>query len=247
MKNYLHSFFWGTVKDGKMLIDGIQTALNALAPAGIFTGDNLFAFGRNLSFLDDNQFMSAFYNNSYDDIEKSVIWRRYVLCWAARQCLKHDGDFVEAACYKGLTAKMICEYTNFGTTDKNYYLYDLFEHSVEMDHHAMPEHGVHLHEEVKNRFLLYKNVKVIKGCVPDILMEHAPEEISFMHLDLNGAEAELGALNVLFEKVVRGGIIILDDYGWLAYRAQKEAEDPFFEERGYRVLELPTGQGMVIK
>ena len=43
------------------------------------------------------------------------------------------------------------------------------------------------------------------------------------------------------------GIVILDDYGWLVLRSQKDAEDEFFARRGYQVLELPTGQGLVVK
>lgn len=44
-----------------------------------------------------------------------------------------------------------------------------------------------------------------------------------------------------------GAIVILDDYGWAGGLPQKRAEDAFFAERGYQVLELPTGQGLVIK
>ena len=62
------------------------------------------------------------------------------------------------------------------------------------------------------------------------------------------ADAELAALDVLWDRMVPGAILILDDYGWSGYYAeQKFREDVFFEERGYRVVELPTGQGMVIK
>ena len=58
---------------------------------------------------------------------------------------------------------------------------------------------------------------------------------------------QIGALEVLFERLSPGGILILDDYGWRAYRQQKLAEDPWFEARGYRVVPLPTGQGMLAK
>ena len=40
---------------------------------------------------------------------------------------------------------------------------------------------------------------------------------------------------------------MFDDYGWLSYQAQQHAEDAFMAERGHRILELPTGQGLVIK
>lgn len=43
------------------------------------------------------------------------------------------------------------------------------------------------------------------------------------------------------------GAIVLDDYGWSVYREQKLLEDAWFAERGYQGLELPTGQGLVIK
>jgi O-methyltransferase len=54
-------------------------------------------------------------------------------------------------------------------------------------------------------------------------------------------------LEILFERVVAGGLIVLDDYGWLYYRDQKKAHDDFFAAHGLRVMELPTGQGLVLK
>ena len=43
-------------------------------------------------------------------------------------------------------------------------------------------------------------------------------------------------------------MIILDDYEWGGkFRAQKQAEDLWFQERNYRVIPLPTGQGMLVK
>ena len=47
--------------------------------------------------------------------------------------------------------------------------------------------------------------------------------------------------------VVKGGIIILDDYGWINYRSQLAAEKEFLEKKGQKILELPTGQGLIIK
>jgi len=51
----------------------------------------------------------------------------------------------------------------------------------------------------------------------------------------------------LFDCVVPGGIIVFDDYGFYLFRRQKEAEDAFMAARGYHILELPTGQGLVVK
>ena len=43
-----------------------------------------------------------------------------------------------------------------------------------------------------------------------------------------------------------GAAIVLDDYGWRPFRRQKEVADAFFASRGLEVLELPTGQGLVV-
>jgi O-methyltransferase len=83
--------------------------------------------------------------------------------------------------------------------------------------------------------------------VPQILAEVAPEHIAFLHVDMNNAEAERGALETLFERICPGGMIVFDDYGWTNYRDQKDSADEFMQSRGLRVLELPTGQGLVVK
>jgi O-methyltransferase len=75
----------------------------------------------------------------------------------------------------------------------------------------------------------------------------SPARIAYLHIDLNQAAAEIAALEALFDRVSPGGLVILDDYEWAAYRAQKVAEDAWFEARQYRVFPLPTGQGIVIK
>ena len=82
--------------------------------------------------------------------------------------------------------------------------------------------------------------------MPDILSEHAPEKVAFLHLDMNAPLANKGALDLLFDRMSPGAVAVLDDYGWIQYRREKEIADEFFEARGYRILEFPTGQGLVI-
>lgn len=248
MGNYLAKGFYGlTNPDG--FVSGIYQVVNSLAmQEGIYTGDNLFTYNKNLSFLDDEALMKAFNTHVTSDEEKSALWRISTVLWGARNGLRLEGDFVECACYKGTTARVVCDAVKFaGQSTRHYYLYDLFDHDPAMPHHAMQEHSRKLFGEVKARFTDCPNVTVTQGKVPEVLAEVAPEKIAFMHLDLNNAEAEIGALEVLFERMVPGAVLVLDDYGWQAYRAQKLAEDPWFEQRGFRVLELPTGQGLVIK
>lgn len=216
---------------------------------GLFVGDNLITFNKNLSFLDDADLMNSFHEHTETDTEKSTLWRIAVLLWAARQGMMVEGDFVECGCYRGISARILCDVLDFKHhLDRQYYLYDLFEHGEEItSHHAMPAHSSTLVDEVRQRFIDYPNARIIQGCVPDSLHGNMPEKIAFLHIDLNNSVAELGALEVLFERLSPGGILILDDYGWLVYHQQRALEEPWLRKHGYYVLELPTGQGMVIK
>jgi hypothetical protein len=47
--------------------------------------------------------------------------------------------------------------------------------------------------------------------------------------------------------MVSGGIVLLDDYGFVGYEAQHEVADAFSEKMGVSALSLPTGQGILVK
>ena len=83
--------------------------------------------------------------------------------------------------------------------------------------------------------------------MPGSFEKNIPEKLAFVHMDLNSAETEMSLLNLFFDKLVPGGILILDDYGTMGYENQYSQEKEFFNERGYSVVELPTGGGLVIK
>lgn len=244
--NHMNNLFYG-LADRPAFIKGVQHAIDQISdPGGIYAGDNLFAYHRNLGFLEDGALMASAQKNA-TDVERGILWRTSILLWAARNGLHLEGDFVECGCYKGTSAKVLVDALDFGKREKQYFLYDLFEHNAAMPHHAMPAHGSELYDTVVQRFADTPNVRVVRGKVPEVLVENAPDKIAFLHLDLNSAEAEIGALEVLFDRMVPGAALVLDDYGWVYYRAQKLAEDPWLAARGYHVAELPTGQGLVIK
>ncbi len=246
MHNHMTSVFHGVIDHGAFCT-GIQNAINQVRSGGVYAGDNLFTFSRNLSFLDDERLMSAFNEQAETEVEKSALWRYNVLCWAAKRAMAVDGDMVECACYKGVSARIVADYVDLNASNKSFYLYDLFEHDDSMAHHDMPEHGADLYEKVRARFADFQNVIVTKGSVPQILHKVAPEKISFLHLDLNNVDAEIAALEFFWDRITPGGSIVFDDYGWLGYQRQQIAEHNWLGERGYQPLELPTGQGLVIK
>lgn len=217
----------------------------------VYANDNVILLSRTLGFRRDKKLMQAFRSNAKTAQEKSLLLRINTLAWAARQALLVEGDFVECGVWHGFCSSVITDYLDFAKLDRTFYLYDTFEGipaELDSEGHDSPlfrEEG--LYESVVARFAKYPNVRVVKGKVPDTLHVEAPRRIAMMHIDMNSSKAEIAALDVLFERVVSGGIIVFDDYGWMGYRAQQLAEDEWVQARGQHILELPTGQGLLVK
>lgn len=226
-------------------LDGLRASL--ACPEVFFCSDNVITWNKNVSFMQDAGFMAAARRNATSEVEMAILWRTWVLRYFAKLALSRPGDFVEVGAYKGNTAHMILDTTPLTASGKTYWLYDAFERAETDVNHAMPEHGPDLHARVVARFADHPCVQVVKGYVPDSFAEGFPEAIAFAHVDLNQAPAEVAALERILPRLVPGGVLVLDDYGWWGYRAQKAAEDPLLADHGLEALELPTGQGLVIR
>lgn len=242
--NFFTPVFWGT-KDPEIFADLMRIA--AKQTSAYHFADNMFVFQRNNSMFHDEKFVESWKQNILSESDNAIVWRRFILTMAGFHCSHLEGDFVECGAYQGVGAKTVLDYLGGAEFPKTFWLYDIFEHDETMVNHAMPAHGPGLFEEVQARFADYPNVKVLKGLLPEVLAQGSPDKIAYLHLDLNQAPAEIATLDALFDRVVPGGMIILDDYEMLGYRAQKYAEDDWFGQRGYKVFPLPTSQGFVIK
>ena len=103
-----------------------------------------------------------------------------------------------------------------------------------------------VYQQVKETFSAF-NVEVIKGAVPDTLPLCKAEKICYLSIDMNCVEPEIAATEYFWDKVVSGGVIILDDYGFPDHINQKDAFDKFAKEKKVEILCLPTGQGIIFK
>lgn len=244
--NFFLPVFWGA-KESDSITQNVKAITEHVLP-GYHFADNFFTWYRNLSMLQDEHFVKSWESNAEHPSDNAIIWRRYVLACAAYHCVQLEGDFVECGAYTGVGMKTVIDYLGGRRFPKNFWGYDLFEHDESMEHHGMPEHGPDLERKVRRKFADYPQVRIFKGQIPQVFAGQSPKKIAYLHIDLNEATAEIASLEALFDRVVPGGIVILDDYEWAGiYRPQKLAEDPWFDARDYRVMPLPTGQGLVIK
>ena len=247
--------------------DRLIDQLLAKDHARVFWGDRLLSLDKSMGFFDDPLFAAAYArirgSHTYDqyDSPHSIAWRLHTLVWAARNGLKIDGDFVECGVFKGDFAWVVAELTAFANDSKTFYLYDTFAgfvpaYSTPADFPDSPSFldfaqniysAPGIYDSVLQKFAGRQNIRIVRGVLPDALHETAPERIAFLHVDLNSPAAEIGTLEILFDRISPGAAIVFDDYGWHLFRRQKEAEDAFMAERGYQILELPTGQGLAVK
>ena len=61
------------------------------------------------------------------------------------------------------------------------------------------------------------------------------------------AFSEIAALEYFWDKLRLGAPVVLDDYGKAKFVEQKRAMDAFAARRGVKLLNLPTGKGLLLK
>jgi len=223
-----------------------------------FCADNLATTARH-NFLNDEHFISAMKagESRWGNIEhkRDISWRLHILLSAVSYSLKITNEssiFVECGTGKGYMAAAICEYFKNINHLPDFYLIDSFMPHVP-DKEGNQETGnksfVYSEDdfEVRSYFKKYKYVKVIRGYIPKIL-EVLPKnnEISFLHIDLNNANAENEALEYLSGRIKKGGIILFDDYGYMGSEEQALVHEKYSNKMNFRLFTFPTGQAMFI-
>jgi O-methyltransferase len=225
-----------------------------------YAADGLWTV-HNADFAKDPKFTAAYKLGAESDHgfgpNLHVEWRTFVNCWAAESAASLPGDFVECGTNSGIFSRAITSFISFEKLPKTFYLMDTFTGFPEEQYsHASSAAELEqwraevykdVYADVKAYFSKYPNVVLIKGTVPGTLAECPAEKIAYLSIDMNAAPPEIAALDYFWDKIVPGGIVVLDDYGWPRHEPQKAALDAFAQRKETRVLALPTGQGLMIK
>lgn len=182
-------------------------------------------------------------------------WRVYIVCWFADYVKNLEGDFVECGVNTGAYARAVIDYIDFQKLDKTFYLLDTFEgfpieqitkEELKAGIAVYKDHYIDVYENVVNTFKDF-NVKIIKGRVPETLSQCDPSKIAYLSIDMNAVAPEIAAINYFWDKIVKGGVVVLDDYGFSLHTEQKYAFDAFAKQKNVTILSLPTGQGIMFK
>lgn len=87
----------------------------------------------------------------------------------------------------------------------------------------------------------FRNCELVQGditvTVPGYAAAHPELKIALLHLDVDVYQPSVTVLNHLFDRVVRGGVVVLDDFGTVA--GETRAIDEFLADRAITVGKLP--------
>jgi hypothetical protein len=189
-------------------------------------------------------------------------WRVHVGLWAAYAASQLAGDFVECGVNRGFLSSAIMDYLDWNQLDRRFFLLDTFK-GIDLRYATEGEladgiadknartiaSGFYTLDEaaVRRNFAEWSRVTIVPGSIPDTLPQITSSRIAFVHMDLNCSQPEVAAMRFLWDRLVPGAFVVLDDYAYYGYRSQLVGMDEFARSAGIQVLSLPTGQGLLVK
>ncbi len=232
--------------------------LHRLRPAFVFDSDGM-ATAHFSPFLEDPGFNDAYrrITDRWPGGTRDVRWRVWLLVRCARQAaaVAGAGAFAEFGVYRGATAYMVLSQLGPALGERPLYLFDTFS-GIPSDRLTPGEVEAGLEgtladtsvEEVRRLLEPWAaNVRLVAGDVLETLPATETGPLAWAHLDLNAAAPTRAALDYVYPRLVRSGVVVFDDYGWRGYEAQRVAIDDFLIDKPETLVPLPTGQALLIK
>jgi hypothetical protein len=181
-------------------------------------------------------------------------WRAYLYCALAEYASMWKGDFVECGVNLGGNARMLINYLPFKKLRKRFFLFDTFsgfdEKQLSKGERATVLKAYNYRpafQLVKALFKPFHYVSIIQGSVPHSLTRASIKNVCFLSLDMNCVHPEIAAFRYFWPKLSTGGVVLLDDYGFKDHHEQKAAFDKLSRKMNFRIIQLPTGQGLIFK
>ena len=165
----------------------------------------------------------------------------------AAAALKLKGSFVELGAWRGGSAAKFI--TNLEKKDVDCWLFDSFEgmpepteYDIHENKHASSYKNLGLPDDDSNTYNIctdlmkslnypYKKIHIVKGWFEDTFPAYVDKigKIAVLHVDCDWYESVKESFEVFYDRVVDGGLIIIDDYGF--WRGARKAADEFFQNR----------------
>ena len=221
-----------------------------------YRGDGITT-SHNCNFLYTDKFKKAYARccKSFGLSTLNLHWRIHQALWCASIARHLEGDMIEFGVGNGLVMSSVLEvYEDWEYSNKKLVLVDTFspfninETTGRQDQSKdiNPFYAKSL-DYVKANFCAFKNIEFIVGFVPNVLSKINVDKLSFVHIDMNYFVPEIAALEFCWDKLVKGGVVLLDDYACASHADQYHAMNNLAKQLHFEILSTPTGQGIIIK
>jgi len=174
----------------------------------------------------------------------------------SRQVRNLDGDYLEVGVWRGGTGCLLAQSIKFQGSNRRIFLCDTFEGmpatDVARDNFykggELADTSVDLVRDLASRLGL-SNVVLCKGYFPqDTSAQVDSNRFALVHIDVDIYPSARDTVEWIWDKLLPGGVIVFDDYGYSATEGVTRYVDEHFRNRtdAFFVFNL-VGHGIVIK
>ena len=100
---------------------------------------------------------------------------------------------------------------------------------------------------VRHALADFPAIEYHQGWTPEILSSLPERTYSFVHIDLDLHDPIRGAVDYFFPRLEKGGVIVLDDYGSLAWPGAMKGVDDAAAALGQPLVPLSSGQALLVR
>lgn len=179
--------------------------------------------------------------------------RCFVLWKTLQQAMRLRGDVIECGVFRGGTALLeALTIRNQGRADtRQLHLFDSFEGMPKttdgIDRFESGDFSTTSVEAVGRLFKPFSFVNLHVGYIPDTFAGLNISSIAWAHVDVDIYQSVRDCISFIYPRLVPGGYLIFDDYGFPSCASARRAVDETFARLPEVPLCLPTGQALVVK
>lgn len=195
----------------------------------------------------------------------------HALITATRYVAQHEipGDFVECGVWRGGSMHAVARtLAGCGDLERELYLYDTFEGMTEPTEKDLRWDGVHpsawlkhsAHNKRGSAIWAYASLEEVKagfadvpypkerlhfvqGPVEQTVPGVLPERIALLRLDTDWYSSTAHELEYMYDRLVPGGVLLLDDYAH--WQGARKATDEWLARTGEKLLLVRMGGGRI--
>jgi O-methyltransferase len=175
--------------------------------------------------------------------------RCYMLWQQARSTAPLGGEVAEVGVYRGGTARLLARTVQ--PTGRTVHLFDTFAGMPAVDAardlHREGDFAETSLDEVRAFLAGSPNVRFYPGFFPQTAEPVRDTRFSFVHVDVDIYPSVRDCCAFFYPRLLPGGVMIFDDYGFLSCPGARQAVDEFFADKPETPCYLPTAQCMVVR